>query len=446
MRAAFVAPLICLLLTGVLAGQERRFPYSAIVDVEEEPVRSGPGPKYYVTAKLNRGTKVMVHRHDPGGWYMIAPPEGSFSWVKTDHVQRTAPDRGTITMNNVIVRVGSAFGDDVEIWQRSLSRGDPVQILGQKTFQADSGPVTMYKIVPPEREFRWIAGKAVVPADAPKPSFPPPDANPLVAKQILPVDEQEFASDPVPTKSSTEVVERPMIKSGGAEATGSGGSKVVVADDGGFRHRLAEADDHFRTMIKDAPSAWDLAGLEQAYRQLETDASHPASATQLKLRLDAVERYAKIKRNWEEVTRITAETRARDAQLISMAQNGQGVAGQTISGQQQDVLSPPAAGIAGTAIGAAQPAVTPQAPVRGPAQYAGAGILQRGGGNIPGGAPYVLIGLDNRILAHLYPVQGLDLASLVGRQLAVVGERTYRQELQADVIVVRQVQPVRLRP
>jgi hypothetical protein len=27
-----------------------------------------------------------------------------------------------------------------------------------------------------------------------------------------------------------------------------------------------------------------------------------------------------------------------------------------------------------------------------------------------------------------------------------VGERTYRQELQADVIVVRQVQMVRLRP
>lgn len=287
----------------------------------------------------------------------------------------------------------------------------------------------------------------MVPADAPKPSFPPPDANPPVAKKILPVDEQEFASDPVATKTATEVVERPMVKSGGMNSPGPGGPDVAAADDGGFRHRLAEADDHFRSMIKDAPSTWDLASLDQAYRQLEADASHPASATQLKLRLDAVERYAKIKQNWEDVTRITAETRARDAQLVSMAQAGQLPPGQTISGQPQSALQQPTAGFAGTATGVAQPGAAAATPsTRGPIQFAGAGVLQRGGPNVSGGAPFVLVGLDNRILAHLYPVQGLDLTPLVGRQLAVVGERTYRQELQADVIVVRQVQPVRLRP
>lgn len=447
MRAACVAPLICLLLTGVLAGQERRFPYVAIVDVEEEPVRSGPGPKYYVTSKLNRGSKVMVHRHDPGGWYMIAPPEGSFSWVKTDHVQRTAPDRGTITMNNVIVRVGSSLGEDVEIWQRSLSRGDAVQILGQHTFQADSGPVTMYKIVPPEREFRWIAGKAVVPADAPKPSFPQPGANPPVAKKILPVDEQEFASDPAPLKSAAEIVERPMLKSGGAESAGKPPADAVADDSNDFRHRLAEVDDRFRAMIKESPAGWDLASLEQAYQQLETDARHPASATQLKLRLDAVERYGKIRKNWEDVTRLTAETRARDAQLLSMAQSGQLPGGQTVAAQPPPATAQPVPGLTTPAAGPAQTGPgAPPSPGRSLAQFAGAGILQRGGPNVPGGAPYVLVGLDNRILAHLYPVQGLDLAPLVGRQLAVVGERTYRQELQADVIAVRQVQPVRLRP
>lgn len=428
MRAACVAPLICLLLTGALKGQERRFPYVAIVDVEEEPVRSGPGPKYYVTGKLIHGAQVTVHRHDPGGWYMIAPPEGSFSWVKSDHVQRTAPDRGTITMNNVIVRVGSSLGDDVEIWQRSLSRGDVVQILGEKTFQADAGPVTMYKIVPPEKEYRWIAGKAVVPADAPKPSFAQPDANPPVAKKIVPVDEQEFASDPVAAKPPAEVVERPLIKSGGGPGPELGA--VPEEDPAGFRQRLAQVDDQFRSMIRDTPTAWDLASLEQGYRQLEADANHPASATQLKLRLDAVQRYTKIKTNWEEVTRLTAETRARDAQLLSMAQAGQLTVGQTVAGPVQ----PPATQPAGT-----QPTTGK------PPQFAGAGVLQRGG-NVSGGAPYLLVGLDNRILAHLYPVQGLDLAPLVGRQLAVVGERTYRQELQADVIVVRQVQMVRLRP
>lgn len=130
-----------------------------------------------------------------------------------------------------------------------------------------------------------------------------------------------------------------------------------------------------------------------------------------------------------------------------MAQAGQLPPGQTVSGQPQSALQQPTAGFAGTATGVAQPGAAAATPsTRGPIQFAGAGVLQRGGPNVSGGAPFVLVGLDNRILAHLYPVQGLDLTPLVGRQLAVVGERTYRQELQADVIVVRQVQPVRLRP
>ena len=484
MRVALLAPMICLMLVGIAPGQERRFPYTAIVDVDEEPVRSGNGPKFYVTGLVTRGTQVQVHRHDPGGWYMIAPPEGSFSWIRMEHVQKSAPDLGTVTANDVLVRVGSALSDDVGVYQTKLSRGATVQILGQQTFPSESGPVPMYKIAPPPREFRWIAGKAVVSADAPRPSFAQSVPAGSMPKKILPVEEEEFASDPPPLKPPGAVVERPLVKSARPEplTTPIDTSAAEVSD---FRQRLAEVDDRFRDMIKLQPPTWDLAALEQSYQQLEADAGHPVSATQLKLRLDAVARYAKIRQDWEEVTRLTSETRARDIQLLSMAGQGPTIqsqpgplpagvvqAGSPGTGTLQPPpalpgpLSPDAQLMAAqlqqqaeqTGLPVSQSAGVPQpqqslgpppptaAPAAaGVARFAGAGVLQRGP-NVPGAAPFVLVSLDNRLLAHLIPVPGLDLTPHVGRQFAVIGERTWRQDLQADVITVRQLQPVRLRP
>ncbi|MBL8848846.1 MAG: hypothetical protein JNG89_04150, partial [Planctomycetaceae bacterium] len=61
--------------------QIEQFPYEATVQADDVHVRSGPGLRHYPTGKLNSGDHVTVIRHDPGGWYMIAPPAGSFSWI-----------------------------------------------------------------------------------------------------------------------------------------------------------------------------------------------------------------------------------------------------------------------------------------------------------------------------------------------------------------------------
>ena len=58
------------------AAQVQKFPYEAGLTGEDVYVRSGPGKKYYPTGKLKSGDHVIVHRHDPGGWYMISPPAG----------------------------------------------------------------------------------------------------------------------------------------------------------------------------------------------------------------------------------------------------------------------------------------------------------------------------------------------------------------------------------
>ena len=57
----------------------------------------------------------------------------------------------------------------------------------------------------------------------------------------------------------------------------------------------------------------------------------------------------------------------------------------------------------------------------------------------------MLVAPDGRLLAYLEASQGVNLDSLQNQALGIVGERSFREALQADVIVVRGYQPVVLR-
>ena len=119
--------------------QIQQFPYEAVVQADDVYVRSGPGKNYYPTGKVALNQRVTVHRHDPGGWYMIAPPPGSFSWIDASLVQKTGPEEGVIQVAplaggqpaRAIVRIGSEFGDDHSIYSRELRNGDTVRVIGR---------------------------------------------------------------------------------------------------------------------------------------------------------------------------------------------------------------------------------------------------------------------------------------------------------------------------
>jgi hypothetical protein len=404
---------------GVAA--ERKFPYEAVVTVEEEYVRSGSGRTYYPTGKLRRGDRVMVHRHDPGGWVMIAPPAGSFSWIRADYVHRQGDHSGIVIENNAIVRIGSEFNDEHDFYMRELSKGDTVEILGEKTFETDRGPVRMLKIKPPLHEYRWIQGRALSPADTPvRKPVKPGDvaAQPVPAKPPAWEDAQPdpFEKDAAPSRvaaPSSAVEEASISRAEPVRSTDREGDDL--------RARLAAIDDQFRRMIKDEPSTWSLTGLEQQYRQLEELTELPALRTQIKWRLDAVKKYAKIKEEYDEFLRVTTETKQRDAQLLSLT----------------------------TAPTAPKPTTTPHAdqpvPAARPKKFDGAGIIQRAASPIRGAPRYVLTTPEGRVLAYLQPAPGVDLNPYVGQAMGVVGQRSYRQELQGDLIIVRSLQPVRLK-
>ena len=156
MRAfALVAFLIFTLPAQFAEAQIRNFPYEAKVVVDAVFVRSGAGDSYYPTQKLPRETVVTVHRHDPGGWYMIDPPPGSFSWIPERYVKRLNDTEGEVAEESVIAFVGSEFGDEASVFQRRLKTGEKITILGQRQIISGNGPQAMLQIAPPTRERRW---------------------------------------------------------------------------------------------------------------------------------------------------------------------------------------------------------------------------------------------------------------------------------------------------
>lgn len=138
---------------------EETFPYTAYVQSKDVYVRSGPGENYYPVLKMAPGETVEVYRHDPGGWYAIRPPEGSFSWVSAEFIKPTDGNLAVITGERVMARVGTAFSDLRDVIQVRLDRGEEVEVIEAKHFGTGPAAKTWYKIAPPAGEFRWVAGK-----------------------------------------------------------------------------------------------------------------------------------------------------------------------------------------------------------------------------------------------------------------------------------------------
>jgi hypothetical protein len=165
-------------------GPTNGFPYEAYICVDEADVVAGPGARYYVTLRLPRGTLVEVYSEEASGWLAIRPPEGSFSWVPADYVDRH-PDRPEV--GRVKAPVGSWIGTSVERvaqhrQQVTLQSGELIRILGEKRVQGPDGEEqTWLKIAPPSGEFRWIhvrdvrRGKPPAVEPSPDPSATRPD-------------------------------------------------------------------------------------------------------------------------------------------------------------------------------------------------------------------------------------------------------------------------------
>jgi len=433
--------------------QAPRLPFVAMVTENDTYVRSGPGQRFYPTAKLQKGVRVTVRRKDLGGWYMIDPPAGSFSWIRAEYVDRVGSGRtGILNSKSIVVRVGSEFGNTRDVEQRRLSTGDEVQILGEATLDTNGVPIRMYKIAPPRGEYRWIAGRSVVANDASIRNLHDRDPYriPSQVQQEKPQTPSVAADEPQspPAQrlfSDAEDVgaegagreQRPLVRNSADP------SKPATASSDNTQQaesQLGQLDDRFREMVGTDTASWNLAQLEQGYRELLNQTESLNVQQQIELRFSALEKYKNIKNEYDKLVTLTNETRKRDAQLLTMqAELQQSPTSAPVSTQSEAAT--------GTSAAQTESSTSPPAtqPLPSPRRFVGAGIVQINRFPRPNVPPYVLITPDGRLLAYLQVERGVNLNQFVGQAVGLDGRRWYRADLRADNILVRNATPVRLR-
>jgi len=394
---------------------------------------------------------------------MVKPPQGSFSWIRGDYVKRVGHNRGVLKKNDVVVWVGSSIDDEenCDVKQRQLSTYDEVEILDEKTFHRDGRMVRMYKIKPPKGEYRWLPGRSVT------------SMNNVARRRqnqdpfTLHSHAQQSYDDPPENKDSTAgfskrqkdsnvhkkgLVERKVVQTPDADAVRHSGPDLARLE--ADRRELKQLDAWFRKIIQQNTGEWDFDLLERDYLGLQASVAVPALASQIDMRLDALKRYQRIKDEYNEFRRLTSETSRREAELLTMQRNQQApVLAQRLPDKPQPPIMPipepiPEPRQAGPRLWQTNPGTPPAARsiVHQVRRFDGAGIIQHTASTSPGTPRHVLLAPNGRILAYLQAEGGMNLDQFVKRSMGITGNRTYRNDLQTDFIVVRGLTPFRLQP
>lgn len=426
------------LLVSSLQAEARKFPYEATVRADNVTVHCGQGKEFYATSRMEKGALLTVHRHDPGGWYMVSPPAGSFSWIAAEHVQVDAPGAGTVSLpegdvDGTPVWVGSELTTDHSKRQRVLHSGDTVQILAEDVFQDTTGTARVYKIAPPAREFRWVKGDFVVPRNESlrQEALSDPYLNPLAQ-----VAEQEPSSEVV----EREIVSAPLLALEPITREPFQAAAAPEAHDP--RAALREIDRHYTEMIELDPSQWDIEELVRSYEGLA--ASSPLLANSIQQRLTALETRRKLHAEYRSFVQLSSETTQRDQQLSAQNQMTQADLVMSVDLGSPTVLphlvqevstgSPRAESITSF-----PKTGTPTQPASVTPQLNGAGIVQR----MPSGR-FGIVAPDGRLLAMLQVDRSISLDRVVGQSMGFIGERSFDPRLGTDLLIVKRMMPVQL--
>jgi uncharacterized protein YgiM (DUF1202 family) len=150
-----------------------KYQIDGVINVPSVYLRSGPGEGYYPTGELAKGTSITVVgiKFD---WLKIVPPEGSYSYVGSVFVDKSADGTtGKINRNDVNIRAGSTINAMKTTVQTRLNMGETVQIVGKED--------EYLKIKPPAGAYLYINKQFVTIARPAMASNPP--AVPAVQQQ-----------------------------------------------------------------------------------------------------------------------------------------------------------------------------------------------------------------------------------------------------------------------
>ncbi len=485
MRAAVA--LACLVVPVIAASataQVKAFPYRAVVATEGTPVYSGPGQKYYATGRLPRGETVTVHRHDPGGWSMIGPPADGFSLVKADEVRPAGSGAVEVVAEEVSVRVGSRNDPQArEVEQVRVSKGDRLEVAA-----GIAAPAGWVAVRPPRGEYRWVAGRYLVAADATARANH--DADPFAVPSIA---QRPEAVPPTRVAESSDFaeVEKATTADAGQPLT-LGPPTPVVSGSETFR-RLRELDGQLEALDGIEPTEWPLDPLAVEYQRIKRTAEG-GYGRQIDLRLAQLERLRVVKAHYSDYIRLASGTDERDA-MLTARQGGTIPAGPaqmafaprpepTIAGPapmpgppgpqfamrdapgrpMQPPAAPPADALPGATVPRTaplpmthnEPPVAPQSGPNGnsaagpspavpgqPQRFDAVGIVQKAVDPHPDAPQYVLTAPNGRILVYLQSQPGVPLDKFVGQPMGIDGQTHRHPEVKTPMIVVDRLTPVR---
>ena len=213
---------------------------------------------------------------------------------------------------------------------------------------------------------------------------------------------------------------------------------------------VMQTDGQFRQMLKRPVSQWNLASLKSVYQQSAAKLTSPSLKRQVDNRIAAVDRYQKLYADQIAIEQILSQTETRDDE-IRQSYIAKWHSVSTTNPPTTRILKPTAAPTRPSAPTPTSPTLaTPpagsRAPAGPPAKFAGAGVVQRSALSRPGIPSHVLLAPDGRVLSYLQAGPGINLDQHIGKSVGITGARGFRRELNADLMIVRGLTPVKLQP
>jgi SH3-like domain-containing protein len=425
-------PTLCLLLISSARG-DQTFPYKAYVTSGEVYVRSGPGKNYYPTSKLKTGDQVEVYRHDPGGWFAIRPPSGSFTWVSARYLEKGKHGLAKVVGNEVAARVGSEFSDIRDVIQVRLHRGEVVEVLESKEFRSGPEAGTWYKVAPPSGEFRWVAGKFVDaefphdgvrqttaennplihPTATSRPETAASSAGPasppgLTARRSAAALAEQTADPPLQASSIQDATAVPAAGSDYATRQFSPSQATRQISPEEFQAQLDQLDSELAVMLVEEPSVWKFDEMGLRARDLVNQAETAVERGRARQLVARIEQSEDVKLRYDTIHNLKTQTERENRQLAQTA----------------------------SARAASRPANSPEQ------GFDGTGRLARVVSAKFGTPQYALVDNQNNVICYVTPAPGVNMQYYIGRRVGITGERGYDTNARAQHLMAQHVTPL----
>ncbi len=447
MRLVLAIVAFCLVLAAPPVRGAHTFPYKAYITADDVYVRCGPGQSYYPTDKLKAGQEVEIYRHDPGGWYAIKPPAGSFAWISGRYLQPGKENLAVVTDDRLAARVGSRFSDIRDVIQVRLHKGEVVEVLEAKP-SADRS-TTWYKIAPPSGEFRWVFGKYIDP-DYPRDGIRKThaagqlrrtdDAGLQADAAVAEADAVSWKSDVSPQVSSPPTatpaerkLQPPVEDSPAIEVPSSGElawqptqpqepTFAPVTPRGmspeAYQAALEEIDVELSAMVVEEPTVWAFQEMRDRSQSLLGQAETAVERGRARVLVNKMDRFEAVKQRHDEINAPRTQYERSHRQFATLAQRDRDVA--PLAQRDWDVAPPPDL----------------------ESRYDGVGQLTRVVSPRLDAPRYALLDGAGGVRCYVSPAPGVRLRHYLGQQIGVSGSRGYMPEQRAYHVMARHVSPL----